>query len=92
MLVRGADRHGHFDLEADPQELVDLAGRPESKPILDRCLARLRGFLDPEDTDRRAKARQRELIDFYGGEEAIRKIAIGNYARVLKSAMSARNA
>ena len=61
-----------FDLEADPQELDDLAGRPAAKPILDRCLARLRDFLDPDETDRRAKARQRELIDFHGGEDAIR--------------------
>ena len=62
-----------FDLDADPQELLDLAGRPESKAILYRCRARLGEFLDPEETDRRAKARQKELIDFYGGEEAIRK-------------------
>jgi len=69
-----------FDLEADPEELVNIAGRADAKERLARWDAKLRSLCDPEQADRRAKERQRELIEFYGGEEAIRRgQGIGSY-------------
>jgi len=59
-----------FDLEADPEELVDRAGDRSCAPVLAECEARLRSILDPEAVDARAKARQKELLDTYGGREA----------------------
>lgn len=69
-----------FDLHEDPEELVDLAGRPDQQARLALWEARLRALCDPDGVDRRAKRRQQELIDFYGGEEAIRAgKGIGSY-------------
>lgn len=59
-----------FDLESDPEELVDRATDPALAPVLAECDAALRAILDPEAVDARAKARQRELLDAYGGREA----------------------
>jgi choline-sulfatase len=59
-----------FDLEADPEELVDRAGDQSCAPVLAECEARLRSILDPEAVDARAKARQHELLEAYGGREA----------------------
>lgn len=69
-----------FDLEQDRQEMMNLALRPESRDRVALWEARLRTMCDPDEVDRRAKRRQQELIDFYGGEEAIRTgIGIGGY-------------
>ncbi|MBL8380020.1 MAG: sulfatase-like hydrolase/transferase [Burkholderiales bacterium] len=69
-----------FDLEADPEETVNLASRADQGERLAAWEARLRTFCDLEATDRRAKQRQQELIVFYGGEDAIRNGAgIGGY-------------
>jgi choline-sulfatase len=59
-----------FHLEDDPQELNDLAGEPRHARDLQDCEAELRRWLDPVDVDRRAKRRQRELLDRFGGREA----------------------
>ena len=60
-----------FDLEADPEELVDRARRSaparRSSPSAKRGCA---SILDPDAVDARAKARQKELLDAYGGREA----------------------
>ncbi len=69
-----------FDLAADPEELTDLAGQPGQIQRLAQWEDRLRALCDPDEADRRAKRRQRELIDFYGGEAAIRSgQGIGGY-------------
>lgn len=47
-----------FDLESDPEELHNLAGEPDSTPVLAALEALLRGTLDPEATDRSAKQDQ----------------------------------
>ena len=58
-----------FDLEADPEELVDLATSSAHSGTLARCEARLREILDPEAVDARAKARQAALLAEFGGRE-----------------------
>ena len=58
-----------FDLDADPEELVDLAGDPRHAAALAECERRLRGVLDPEAVDARAKERQAALLAEFGGRE-----------------------
>ncbi|MFM8624891.1 MAG: sulfatase-like hydrolase/transferase [Betaproteobacteria bacterium] len=59
-----------FDLQSDPQELCDLAGDPAHADRLRQCLSMLLQHLDPQEVDRRAKARQQALLSSYGGREA----------------------
>ena len=59
-----------FDLAADPEELVDLAGDARHAATLRECEAHLRRVLDPEEVDARAKKRQAQLLAEYGGREA----------------------
>jgi choline-sulfatase len=59
-----------FNLQADPEELTDLAGRASCRGQLERLDALLRRFCDPEEVDRRARARQAELLQRHGGREA----------------------
>ena len=63
-----------FDLEADPEELTDLAPDPACAATLAEYEALLRAIVDPEDADRRAKADQRTLIESNGGWENARKL------------------
>ena len=64
-----------FDLQKDPEELLDLL----SQPVVDAATAStarrfneaLLARMDPDEVDRRAKARQAELIELFGGIEAI---------------------
>jgi choline-sulfatase len=58
-----------FDLENDPEELVDLAPDPDYEEVLAEMEALLRERLDPEEVDRRAKADQDRLIERHGGPE-----------------------
>ena len=60
-----------FDLAADPEELVDLGTDPAYAAIRETCEAKLRAVCDPEDVDRRAKARQAEQLAKHGGREAV---------------------
>ena len=60
-----------FDLQQDPEELHDLAGDARYARVLTECRALLQTVCDPEDVDRRAKARQRELLAQNGGRDAV---------------------
>ncbi len=62
-----------FDLTIDPDELTNLAENPdvETQGILTNFEARLRALLDPEAVDKQAKQDQHELIEFYGGKDAV---------------------
>ena len=60
-----------FDLEADPEELTDLAGNPVYADVIKESEARLRSICDPEEVDARAKARQAEMLELNGGREAV---------------------
>jgi choline-sulfatase len=78
MLRKGRWKYVHcvryrpqlFDLENDPEELVDRAGDPALRATLASLEAELRGFCDPAEVDARAKRRQAELLARYGGREA----------------------
>lgn len=63
-----------FDLSADPEETRNLATDPAHARIMADMDAALRGILDPEATDHRAHADQRQLVEALGGAEAVRRI------------------
>lgn len=60
-----------FDLEADPEELHDLAADPRCAAVLDECHGRLLRICDPAEVDARARARQQQLLEANGGREAV---------------------
>lgn len=62
-----------FDLDNDPKELTNLAENPDvdTQGILKDFEAQLRSLIDPEAIDQQAKHDQHELIEFYGGKEAV---------------------
>ena len=78
MLRKGRWKYVHFtryapqlfDLESDPEELVDVAGKPENADTLAALRAELLRFCNPEEVDARAKRRQGVLLARYGGREA----------------------
>jgi choline-sulfatase len=60
-----------FDLEADPEELRDVAADPRHADVVADCRARLLRICDPEEVDARAKQRQAELLAQHGGRDAV---------------------
>ena len=60
-----------FDLARDPEELENLAAKDEHMAVRAALEAWLRGVLDPEATDARAKEDQARHIEALGGREAI---------------------
>jgi len=78
MLRKGRWKYVHcvryppqlFDLQADPEELVDLADDPAHRATLAGMAAELRRYFDPDEVDARAKRRQAELLARAGGREA----------------------
>ncbi len=60
-----------YDLEADPEELESLATDAKFSDLIEEFEAQLRAILDPEKTDKEAKADQEKLIEQYGGKQAI---------------------
>jgi choline-sulfatase len=78
MLRKGRWKYVHcvryrpqlFDLEQDPEELVDRAGDPACRVVVAGLQAELRRFCDPDEVDARAKRRQADLLARYGGREA----------------------
>jgi choline-sulfatase len=78
MLRKGRWKYVHcvryppqlFDLEDDPEELVDRAADPAHRATLAALEAELRRFCDPAEVDARARRRQSELLARYGGREA----------------------
>ena len=67
-----------FDLESDPEELVDRGTDQAFAKMRKDCHDRLRAMLDPVEVDRRAKRRQAEIVAANGGREAV--IARGSFA------------
>jgi choline-sulfatase len=61
-----------FDLEADPEELRDLAGDPAHAALRAGMEARLRAMLDPEAVNAAAQRDQAAMIARLGGEAVIR--------------------
>jgi choline-sulfatase len=62
-----------FDLERDPEETRDLAADPAHASALEECRRKLYAICNPEEVDRRARARQAELLAANGGREAVIK-------------------
>jgi len=60
-----------FNLESDPEELVDLASDSDYAKVLDECRKKLYAICDPEEVDKRARARQEELLKKHGGRDAV---------------------
>ena len=60
-----------FDLDRDPDERNDLSADPALANVLADCEAKLRALLSPEQVDARAKKRQAEQLERYGGREAV---------------------
>ena len=71
-----------FNLREDPEERLDRAADPACADVLAALAQALRQRLDPEATDRRAKAAQAALIARHGGYEAIEKRGGGSYTPV----------
>ena len=70
-----------FDIDADPQELTDLAGR-EGSVVVDALAEgdrRLRAICDPDAVNARCFADQRRHIEALGGEEACRDALAFNH-------------
>lgn len=63
-----------FDLEADPEELVDLSNEPTHAATLADLETALREICDPEAVDALAFADQAALVEHYGGREAALKL------------------
>lgn len=59
-----------FDLENDPQELVNLATDPRHADVRDELEQALRSICDPEKMDTLAKQDQQALIERVGGLES----------------------
>jgi choline-sulfatase len=59
-----------FDIETDPEELVDLASDPRHAKLMAELETELRRFCDPEAVDRAAKADQAALVERMGGLRA----------------------
>jgi choline-sulfatase len=59
-----------FNLDDDPEELLDVAGDPRYAAVLAEGERLLRKELDPDEVDARAKGRQAALLASFGGREA----------------------
>lgn len=69
-----------FNLAADPYERRDLGRDPASAGVIAECEALLRKIVDPEATDRLARADQQAHIEKHGGKEAILKKGTFRYS------------
>lgn len=63
-----------FDVRSDPGQTTNLAKQPEHGATLALFEVKLRQLLDPEGTDKTAKADQERLIAGFGGREAALRI------------------
>ena len=61
-----------FDLAADPDEAHDLVDEGRDGGRAESLETRLREICDPEEVDRRAKADQRRMAEFWGGPDKLR--------------------
>jgi choline-sulfatase len=60
-----------FDLVADPDERIDLAGDPSYSSVVGSCEAALKRICDPQAVDAMARLDQKCRMDTAGGAEAI---------------------
>jgi len=64
-----------FDLGRDPKELRDLAADGSHREEIARLESRLREICDPEAVDAQARRDQKAKVAFWGGREAVLKVA-----------------
>jgi choline-sulfatase len=62
-----------FNLERDLEERNNLAPQQDHQAVVQDFENRLRTILDPEKVDTQAKTDQRDKVETFGGEEAVRK-------------------
>lgn len=82
MLRKGRWKYHHyvglapelFDLEDDPEELVDLGRSAAHAQVRAELHQALREICDPEAVDRQAHADQKALIARHGGEDAAHRL------------------
>jgi choline-sulfatase len=82
MLRKGRFKYNHyigfapelFDLEADPEEMTDLASDPIYADTLVAMQTDLRAICDPDAVDAQAFADQADLIERLGGRDAAVKL------------------
>ena len=67
-----------FDLETDPEELIDLGEDPAHRPVVEGMEVILREICNPDTVDRRAKEDQAALVERHGGREAV--IEMGGFS------------
>jgi choline-sulfatase len=60
-----------FDMQADPDEMRDLASDPAHGAVRAACEQKLRAIVDPEEVDRRARADQWRRVEAAGGIEKV---------------------
>ncbi|MDQ8034315.1 MAG: sulfatase-like hydrolase/transferase [Bordetella sp.] len=76
-----------FDLETDPEELVDLAGDPRHADTVRAMEAELRRICDPEAIDALAKQDQRAMIERLGGAHIAATMGAGGATPVPQGAV-----
>lgn len=60
-----------FNLDEDPEEVADLAESGGHEAVLREGRDRLYSMLDPLEVERRAKARQQQLLEENGGRDSV---------------------
>ena len=74
LIVHAGDAPIIYDMNDDPEELINVSDRPGMAQVRDELSSALSQVVDPEVANRRAFADQRRRIDELGGEDAIRDV------------------
>ena len=77
-----------FDLEKDPEELVDLAEDPKYADVVREMEAELRRICDPEAVDAQAKRDQQAMIERLGGPAVAANMGSAGATPVPKGAVA----
>lgn len=68
------DKAQLFDLNKDPDELVELVDHPDYQEIRKDLEAELRRIVNPEEVDLRCRNDQKAMLDAYGGIDKVREM------------------
>ena len=67
----GFDNPELYDLESDPEEMNDLGCDPAFHAVREQLYLELANICDPNEVEQHAKRQQAELIDKFGGRDAV---------------------